>query len=53
MKPLTDKVETREAVKILLMKKGKLKEGICLEDEKEVRSSSLNRKQNAGDSKKN
>ena len=53
MKPLTDKVETNEAVKILLVKKGKIKAGVCIEGEEEVRSRSLTRKQNVDDSKKN
>ena len=41
MKPLVDKVETKEKVRILLMKGGRRVAGIHLEDGKEFRSPSL------------
>ena len=41
MKPLADKIEPKEKVRILLIKNGKPTAGIHLEEDKEFRSPSL------------
>jgi hypothetical protein len=41
MKTLVDKIETKEKVRVLLIKNGRPTAGIHLEDDKEFRSPSL------------